>query len=683
MVPNDGADDEYDDDEGEDDFPAITEAEPKAELGSMAVKAWVGAIVPPDGEDKVRKVPAGEPSQTLTLEWAHGFRGHDTRQAAMYNKHGDMVWITAALGVVYSKATRSQRFFTGHENDILSIAMNPADGVTVATGQWTGNKSQGQAYDPKILVWNTEDCSTIVELTGAHQRGISCLAFSSSGNRLGSVGMDDQNSVVVWDWKRGKALGSAKGGANQILMISFDNADDGRFFTVGAKTSAFWTVSPGGKVAKKTAVFGRKYKPQSMMVASAHRGGFLSGAYQGELYEWTGNSVSKVVPNVHGGALFALFVNDKHVVTGGKDGVVALRDIALELVKTFEVGGSIRSVHLHDGNILVGTFEGSILEINVQSGQTEVIMMGHGGAKESRYAGETWGLDTSPDNEHYASVGDDRTIRVHHVESHECVAFFNELPHRARACSWHPDGKQLAVAIHDGSIMVFEFHPGSSELRQVAQFQKRNFTQLPMFPNQGGIDELRFSPDGCMLATGSHSEGKNATGGAVDVWRTDKWTLMSSCKGHTSFVRHVDWTVDSQYLQSSDGNPELLFWSARDGAQLKGGATMLKNAKRASFSTNVGWPVQGVIRKLPGFVKEMDMTDINMCDVSPDESLLVSGDDFGNVALYNYPCTNKADAAALYTGHSSFVMNVKFSKDGRYVMSAGGHDNTILQWRVN
>ena len=79
------------------------------------------------------------------------------------------------------------------------MALNQADGTTIATGQSTGSKSQGKKYDPTILVWNSEDCSTIAELSGKHQRGISALAFSTSGNRLASVGMDDQNSEAACD----------------------------------------------------------------------------------------------------------------------------------------------------------------------------------------------------------------------------------------------------------------------------------------------------------------------------------------------------------------------------------------------------------------------------------------------------------------------------------------------------
>lgn len=677
--------DEEEPDEDDDDFPMISEAEPKAELGSMAVKAWVGAIVAPDGEEKVRAQPAPKPSQHLELEWAHGFRGHDTRQCAMYNKHGKMVWITAALGVVYDKATHTQRFFTGHEQDILCMALNQADGTTIATGQSTGNKSQGQTYDPKIIVWNSENCETIVELTGAHTRGISCLGFSASGNKLASVGMDDQNSVVVWDWKRGKGSAATKSGANQVLMVTFDGVNDNSFFTVGAKTSSFWTISPGGKIGKKNAVFGRKLTSQTMLSAAPHRGGFISGAYKGELYSWTGNSASKVTPS-HDGPVYALYANDKHVVSGGKDGKVVLHDLSLKPLETFQVGENIRSVHLNGNNILVGTYEGSIFEIDVPSKSVTHILMGHGGMVEpgNKYAGETWGLDTHPDGVHYASCGDDRAIRIFDSAEKKTVGFCNDLPHRARACSWHPDGQRLAVACHDGKIVIFDWDAGSGQLKKAGEMQKRNFSALTQ-KNGGGIDELRFSPDGTMLATGSHSEGRGGTGGIIDVFEVSNsfpWTAISKCQGHTSFIRHIDWTADSKYLHSTDANPELLFWSARDGSQLKSGATALKNETWATFSSEIGWPVQGVIRKLPGFVKEMDMTDINMCDVSPDSQLLVSGDDFGNVTLYNYPCTNKKDGASLYEGHSSFVMNVKFSKSGKHVMSAGGHDHTIMQWRV-
>jgi microtubule-associated protein-like 6 len=678
--------DEEDFSEEDDDIPMIVEEEPKV-LESMAVKAWKGAIVPPDGEEQVRSQPWPEPTAHLELEWAHGFRGHDTRQCAVYNKHGNMVWITAAIGVVYDKATQTQRFFMGHEQDILCMAISPADGVTVATGQSTGNKSHRQKPDPKIMVWNSEDCSTLAELTGAHARGIQALAFSPSGKKLASVGMDDQNSVVVWDWGAGKPVGpSVKSGGSPVLMVSFDRVNDNSFFSVGPKSNYAWTLSPGGKISKKSASFGRKFKSQTMLAVAPHRGGFITGAYQGELYGWTGTSASSAKPG-HQGAVYALHTTEKNVVSGGKDGAVVLRDLSLKPIETFNVEENVRSVFLHGNNIIVGTYEGSIMEIDIPSKQIHRIMTAHGGMKESgnQYSGETWGLDTHPDGQHYASVSDDRTVRVYNSADHRCVGRFDELSHRGRACSWHPDGTKLAVACKDGMLFIFEWDAASGNLHLAGNFQKRDFRTLSQFPRNGGIDELRFSPDGTMLATGCHSEGKGGSGGIVDIFQVSDsypWTRIRECKGHTSFIRHLDWTEDSKSIRSTDGNPELLFWDAKSGNQHRNGASLLKNESWHSMSSEIGWPVQGVIRKLPGYVQEMNMTDLNMCDVSPDRELLVSGDDFGNVTLYRYPCTNKKDGALFFTGHSSFVQNVKFSKDGKHVYSAGGHDKTIMQWRV-
>ena len=150
--------------------------------------------------------------------------------------------------------------------------------------------------------------------------------------------------MVVWDWQRGKALGQpTKTGGNAVYHINFDSANDNVFMTVASKTAGFFTMAPGGKVTRKNAIFGRKFKSQTQFRTAAHRGGFLTGSCSGELYTWTGNSASKTTP-AHQGPVYALFTNDKHVVTGGKDGRVILWDLSLKQLEEFVVGQSVKSV---------------------------------------------------------------------------------------------------------------------------------------------------------------------------------------------------------------------------------------------------------------------------------------------------------------------------------------------------
>jgi len=67
--------------------------------------------------------------------------------------------------------------------------------------------------------------------------------------------------------------------------------------------------------------------------------------------------------------------------------------------------------------------------------------------------------------------------------------------------------------------------------------------------------------------------------------------------------------------------------------------------------------------------------------MSADQKLLASGDDYGLVCLYRNPLLEGNDSGK-YRGHSEHVTHVAFSPDLKYVFSAGGQDQTTIQWRV-
>lgn len=49
----------------------------------------------------------------------------------------------------------------------------------------------------------------------------------------------------------------------------------------------------------------------------------------------------------------------------------------------------------------------------------------------------------------------------------------------------------------------------------------------------------------------------------------------------------------------------------------------------------------------------------------------------------NYPCVAKGAQSFTYRGHSSHVMNIRWSADENVVVSVGGKDRAIFQWEVN
>lgn len=68
------------------------------------------------------------------------------------------------------------------------------------------------------------------------------------------------------------------------------------------------------------------------------------------------------------------------------------------------------------------------------------------------------------------------------------------------------------------------------------------------------IHELKYSPDGAHLAVGSNDN-------SVDIYSVvQRYKKVGECIGSTSFITHMDWSTDSKYLQTNDGNGKRLFY---------------------------------------------------------------------------------------------------------------------------
>ena len=77
----------------------------------------------------------------------------------------------------------------------------------------------------------------------------------------------------------------------------------------------------------------------------------------------------------------------------------------------------------------------------------------------------------------------------------------------------------------------------------------------------------------------------------------------------------------------------------------------------------------------------MGASDVNCCHVSADGRSLVTGDDFGTVKLFDFPCPDKTTGIR-YIGHAAHVSNIKFTLDDSHVVSVGGDDSCLFVWRT-
>ena len=63
--------------------------------------------------------------------------------------------------------------------------------------------------------------------------------------------------------------------------------------------------------------------------------------------------------------------------------------------------------------------------------------------------------------------------------------------------------------------------------------------------------------------------------------------------------------------------------------------------------------------------------------------LVATGDDFGQVKLFRYPCLKRGAQFKKYIGHSAHVTNVRFSRAKDRLITTGGADRAIFQWSVH
>lgn len=82
-----------------------------------------------------------------------------------------------------------------------------------------------------------------------------------------------------------------------------------------------------------------------------------------------------------------------------------------------------------------------------------------------------------------------------------------------------------------------------------------------------------------------------------------------------------------------------------------------------------------------------DGTDVNSVDRSKRTykngmNLIASGNDSGLIRVLEYPCLVPHSESAIARGHSSHVTTVLFSVNDEMLFSAGGEDQTIIQWRI-
>lgn len=397
----------------------------------------------------------------------------------------------------------------------------------------------------------------------------------------------------------------------------------------------------------------------------------------GTIAFFRGSKATSLIEHAHNGPVSALAVvrdgagSGDFVLSGGQDGMLRLWK-GKECQKEIKIDEALHNKHderspptgypraitlVNWPLVAVGTSRNLIILIvfpveNELSGR--VVIHSHSDILQ--------GLAVHPFDQSFVTAGEDKSLRLWTTReqiphrAHVQVAS-TLLPKPARSVAFSANGELLAAGLLNGQLLLLEV----PSLRIIKSFKYR----------AEPLSDIKFSPDNTVLAVTSHDN-------FIDIYRVganNSWSHSAKLRGHSSYVRHCDFSTDGMYLQTTCGANELLYWDVEAQCQNKSGSSELRDCVWNTWTIPFGWPVIGI------WEAGTDGTDINSVCMSNRHKEIATGGDDGLVKLFSSPASKYQSKFVGYRGHSSHVMNVRFSRNDKYLISVGGFDQAIFVWR--
>ncbi|XP_062065323.1 echinoderm microtubule-associated protein-like 4 isoform X3 [Lepus europaeus] len=610
------------------------------------------------------------PPEKLKLEWAYGYRGKDCRANVYLLPTGEIVYFIASVVVLFNYEERTQRHYLGHTDCVKCLAIHP-DKIRIATGQIAGVDKDGRPLQPHVRVWDSVSLSTLQIIgLGTFERGVGCLDFSKADSGVHLCVIDDSNEhmLTVWDWQKKSKGAEIKTTNEVVLAVEFHPTDANTIITCGKSHIFFWTWS-GNSLTRKQGIFGKYEKPKFVQcLAFLGNGDVLTGDSGGVMLIWSKTTVeptpgkgpkgvyqiSKQI-KAHDGSVFTLcqMRNGMILTGGGKDRKIILWDHDLNPEREIEVPdqyGTIRAVAEGKADqFLVGTSRNFILRGTFNDG-FQIEVQGH--------TDELWGLATHPFKDLLLTCAQDRQVCMWNSVEHklEWTRLVDEPGHCA---DFHPSGTVVAIGTHSGRWFVLD-----AETRDLVSIHTDGNEQLSV---------MRYSVDGTFLAVGSHD---NFIYLYVVSENGRKYSRYGKCTGHSSYITHLDWSPDNKNIMSNSGDYEILYWDIPGGCKLIRNRSDCKDIDWTTYTCVLGFQVFGV------WPEGSDGTDINALVRSHNRKVIAVADDFCKVHLFQYPCSKAKAPSHKYSAHSSHVTNVSFTYNDSHLISTGGKDMSIIQWKL-
>ncbi|ROI16431.1 WD repeat-containing protein 90 [Anabarilius grahami] len=480
--------------------------------------------------------PSGQAG--LSLKAVIGYNGNGRGNMVWNPDSGLFVYSCGCVVVVEDLHTGSQRQWLGHTEEISTLAVtHDAQMVASASGG-------GASHSSLICIWNVSDGSCRNRLS-YHKGAVQSLTFSRDDMYLLSVGDFSEPVVALWSTRSFELLCTVHISiplhdasfcpftANELTLIGSSAVVFTQIQTHDNKTSELQAQKVGLPDAVGQAeVTSLCYNTRRIL---------YTGTNSGHVCVWDCNTQRCFVTwEADGGEIGVLVCRGNKLVTGSNTKKLRLWSVAsvqnlsnpnnkssagqddgtqVQLEQELLLDGTVVSAAFDDAMDMgiVGTTAGTLWYINWADSTSIRLISGH--------KSKVNGVVCSPDEKHFVTCGQDGSVRVWALQSHELLVQFQVLNQSCECVCWTPprgvfepsDRTCVAGGYSDGTVRIFSLESAEMELKlqpqpvSVCALQYSHYGHVLLSGGRDGLITVSSPVTGVTVRTISDHKGAPIT----------------------------------------------------------------------------------------------------------------------------------------------------------------------------